>query len=77
MQQTYVVISLVVLAIVAAIMFFTKKVRPKLKLSTLSAFAFIFILTGIVFGENLMLGYSLMGVGVILAFIDIFKKLKK
>jgi hypothetical protein len=35
-----------------------------------------FVLAGILFGENRLVGYALLGIGVILAVIDIVRKSK-
>jgi hypothetical protein len=74
--QIYIAVSIVVLAITALLVFFVSKNKKDKKLTSLAGLAFGFILAGIIFGENRLIGYSLMGVGVILAIIDIVKKLK-
>jgi len=73
----YIAISIVVLAIIALLVFFVNKNKKDKKLTPLAGIAFGFILAGIVFGDDRLIGYSLIGVGVILAIIDIFKKLKR
>jgi len=35
--------------------------------------AFCFVLAGICFGENRLIGYGLMGIGIILAVLDIIQ----
>ncbi len=75
-SQLYILMSIIVLAIIMVILVATKKTMQK-PLSKLVIFAFIFIIAGIIFGENRILGYSLMGLGMVLAIIDIVKKLKK
>jgi len=52
------------------------KSRKDRKFTPLAGLAFAFILAGIIFSDDRLIGYSLIGVGVILAVIDIFKKLK-
>lgn len=74
-SQIYILISVIILAIIMVILVVTRKKMQK-PLSKLAAFAFVFIMAGIIFGEERSIGYSLMGVGVILAIIDIVKKLK-
>ena len=76
-SQLYIAISIVVLAIIALLVFFVNKNKKDKKLTPLAGIAFGFILAGIVFGDDRLIGYSLIGVGVILAIIDIFKKLKR
>lgn len=76
-SQIYIAISIVVLAIIALLIFFVSKSKKEKKLTPLAGLAFAFILAGIIFGDDdRLIGYSLIGVGVILAVIDIFKKLK-
>lgn len=73
-SQIYIAISIVVLALIAILVFFVGKNKKEKKLSKLAGLSFAFIIAGIVFGEDRLLGYSLMGFGVILAIIDIIKK---
>lgn len=75
-SQIYIAISVVVLAIIAILVVFTNKKRKEAKLSKLAGLAFVLVISGIFFGNNRLLGYSLMGAGVILAVIDIIMKLK-
>lgn len=75
-SQIYIAISIVVLAIIALLVFFVYKNKKDKKLTPLAGLAFGFILAGIIFGNDRLIGYSLIGIGVILAIIDIIKKLK-
>jgi amino acid transporter len=75
--QIYIAISIVVLAIIALLVFFVNKNKKGKKLTPLASLAFGFILAGIIFGDDRLISYSLMGVGVILAIIDMIKKLRK
>lgn len=43
-------------------------------MTPLASSAFTFVFAGILFGENRLIGYSLMGVGIILALIDMVNK---
>lgn len=74
-SQIYVLISVIVLAIVMAVLVLTRKKMQK-PLSKLATLAFLFVIVGIAFGGGRSIGYSLMGVGVILAIFDIVKKLR-
>ena len=47
------------------------------RLTPLASLAFAFIVSGILFGEERIIGYSLMGVGVVLAIVDIIIRAKK
>lgn len=64
------------LAIIAVVAIFVGKKKQKKPLSPLAAFAFAFVLAGIIFVDDRLAGYTLMGIGVILAIIDIIKKEK-
>jgi len=75
--QIYIAISIVVLAIIALLVFFVNKNKNGKKLTPLASLAFGFVLAGIIFGDDRLISYSLMGVGVILAIIDMIKKLRK
>lgn len=77
MQQIYIAVVIAVLAVIVALRIFVKKIKPETKLTPLAAFSFAFVIAGIVFGENRLVGYSLMGIGVLIAFFDAIKKLKK
>lgn len=73
-SQIYIAISIVVLAVVAILVFFVSKGRKDNRLTPLASLAFAFILAGIIFGENRFLGYALMGVGIILAVMDMVNR---
>jgi len=73
-SQIYIAISILVLAIIALLVFF--KTKKEKKLTPIAGLAFGFILAGIIFGDNRLIGYILIGIGVILAIIDIIKKVK-
>jgi len=75
-SQIYILIAIIVFAIIAAIALFPRKESRK-PISKMATFALIFVIAGIVFGENRLIGYSLMGVGIILVIIDIIKKPKQ
>jgi uncharacterized membrane protein len=72
----YVVIALVALAIIF-VLFFIPREKRKSQLTPLAGLAFGFILAGIFANESRVVGYGLMGIGVILAIADIIVKAKK
>ncbi|AAM07011.1 TPA: hypothetical protein HA338_07060 [Methanosarcina acetivorans] len=76
-SQFYIITSIVILAIIALLVFFVKKNKKERKLTPLAGLAFGFVLAGIIFGDDRLIGYSLMGFGIILAVIDIIKKSKE
>jgi membrane-bound ClpP family serine protease len=75
-SQFYILVSIVVLAIVALLVFFVNRGKSENRITPLVGLAFGFVLAGILFGDNRLVGYGLMGVGVILAVVDIFRRLK-
>jgi hypothetical protein len=76
-SQIYVVISLVVLAVIAVLIIVVNRKKGVRKLTPLAGIAFVFVLAGIFFGSDRVVGYILMGIGVVFAVIDIFKNLKQ
>jgi uncharacterized membrane protein len=75
-SPVYILISIMILALVATVLYFASRKKPEERLSKLAALAFAFIIAGIIFGENRLIGYSLLGAGVLLALVDIFHKLR-
>jgi uncharacterized membrane protein len=76
-SQVYILISIIILALFAIVLNFASRKKPKEGVSKLAALAFAFILAGIIFGEDRLIGYSLLGVGVLLALVDIYCKLRQ
>jgi len=71
---TFFFVSVAVLAAVTAIFFFANKKSPEKRLSGLATVSFIFILTGIIFGDNIIVGYALLLAGSAVAAVDFIKK---
>lgn len=76
-SQIWIAISIVVLAVIALLVFWVSKNRKEKRLTPLASLAFGFILAGILFSDDRLIGYSLMGVGVLLAVVDIFRNRNK
>jgi uncharacterized membrane protein len=74
--QIYIAISIVALALIAVFMFVAFKHRKVQRLTPLAGLGFGCILAGMFFGEEKVIGYSLLGIGVVLAVIDIVKRPK-
>lgn len=72
----YISIAIVVLILIF-IIFFIAKGKRKQKLSPLASIALLFVLASIFFGESRLTGYTLIGIGIIIAIIDIIIKSKK
>ena len=75
-SSSYIILSIVVFALIAMIVFIMPIKAQGKRLTPLAGLAFGTILAGLVFGEERLIGYSLIGVGVILAIIDIIRKMK-
>ena len=48
--------------------------RGRAPLSPLASIAFVFMISGIVFGDNRWFGYGLIGIGMVIAVVDIIRK---
>ena len=70
----FVAISITVLAVVAILVFFMRGKKAENRITPLASVAFAFVLAGILFGEDRLLGYGLMGIGVIFAVADILNR---
>ena len=79
MKNIYIVISIVSLALIAIIFFVSRaKGKQPQKLSKLATFSMSLVVFGIIFRNgDRWLGYSFMGVGVILAVVDIVRNRSK
>ncbi len=66
--EVYLATALVVLAIIVMIIFWIR--RKEYRVSSLISLAFAFVVAGILFGENRLVGYGLMVVGIILAVVE-------
>lgn len=73
-SQMYILIAIIVLAVIGLLVFVFSKKGTGRRLTPLASYAFAFVLAGILFSETRLLGYGLMGIGVILAVIDIVNK---
>jgi lipopolysaccharide export LptBFGC system permease protein LptF len=66
-------VAVVVLAILAVLLVAGRHRKGK-ALTGLTGVAFAFVLGGVLFGENRLLGYGLLGIGVALAVVDMARK---
>ena len=73
-SQIYIASSIVVLAIIAVLVFVFNKNTKEKRLTPLAGLAFAFVLAGFLFGQERLIGYGLLGIGVVLAVIDMVKK---
>jgi hypothetical protein len=75
-SQIYIGAGIIILAVIALFVFLERRHRGEKGLSPLAGLAFAFVLAGILFGNDRLVGYSLMGIGVVLAVVDMFNKSK-
>jgi hypothetical protein len=75
-SQIYIALSIAALAMLAVLVLVINK-RSQKKLTPLAGLAFGFVLAGSLFSEDRLIGYGLMGIGVLLAVIDIFRQRRK
>lgn len=75
-SQIWIAVSIIVLAVIAFLLFFVNKNRKEKRLTPLASLAFAFVLAGMFFGDNRLIGYGLMGIGILLAVVDIFNQSK-
>lgn len=74
MSIFYILIAILILLLLVVQIILIAR-GPKTRTFTpLAGLAFGFILAGILFGQNSLLGYGLMGIGVVLAMVDIVRK---
>lgn len=72
----YIMVIVEFLVVIALLVVLLRKNRGESRLSVLTKLAFGFVVLGLLFGETPWLGYGLMGIGIILAVIDIIRKRK-
>ena len=75
-SQIYIVLSVAVFVIVALLVFFVASKKHEQAFTPITILAFGFILTGMLFGNNRLFNYSMMGIGMILAVVDMIRKLQ-
>jgi hypothetical protein len=72
----FIPIVIATLVIIAILAFIVNRHKGEQKLTPLTGVAFGFVLAGLFTGDDRLIGYSLLGIGVVLAIIDIVRKLK-
>jgi hypothetical protein len=65
-SQVYTVISVAILGAIAILVLFVAPKKPGERLSRLAVLAFGCIVAGILFGENQIVGYGLIGIGIMI-----------
>ena len=73
----YIILTIIGFAIIAVLLVVVYRRREQANLTPLAGLAFGFMLMGLFFGDERWLGYSLLGIGFVLAIADIVGELKK
>ena len=73
-MRRQIITSAIVFLIIVIVMFFVRKGKRQKPLTPLGGLAFGFVIAGIVFGDSRVVGYSLIGIGIVLAIIDAIMK---
>lgn len=76
-SQISITIAIGVLLAIVVLLFIMGQRAKGVHLTPLAGVAFAFIIAGIIYSENRLMGYGLMGVGVMFAVIDMIRKLRK
>jgi len=72
----YIVLAIIGFAIIAVLLVVVYRRKEQARLTPLAGLAFGFMLMGLFFGDERWLGYSLLGIGFVLAVADILRGLK-
>jgi len=77
-SQIYIFISIAVLAVIAALLVVISRRKgfQEKAFTPLAGLAFGFILAGLFFGQERLIGYSLTGIGVALAVVDMIRRIQ-
>jgi hypothetical protein len=74
MLQIFVVISIAVIAAIVLLLFLMGRFHRRNTITPIAGLAFSFVISGILFGDDRILGYSLLAIGVMLAVVDIYDR---
>ncbi len=75
-SQIYIAVAIIGFAVIAVLVLFGNKGKTQNRITPLASLAFLFTLAGLFFGENPFVGFGLIGIGVILAVVDMYNKSK-
>jgi len=70
MDQLWLIIAVAIVIVLLAVVFLTRKKKRTNKDNALVTLGMVFVVLGIIFGEDRLLGYSFIGVGVLLSIIS-------
>jgi hypothetical protein len=73
-SMIYISVTIAALAVIAILVFAFRRHHGANRLSPLAGLAFAFVLSGMFTGDDPLIGYSLFGIGIVLAVLDIVRK---
>jgi hypothetical protein len=76
-SQIYIAIAIASLAVIALLLYRMGWRKAQKGLTPLASLAFGFILAGIIFHDGRLVSYSLLGIGVVLAVVDIVNQTRR
>ena len=77
MDQTWLIVGIAIAIVLLAVVFLTRKKKRTNKDNALVTLGIALVVLGIVFGDDRLLGYSFIGVGVLLSIISATTKIRK
>jgi hypothetical protein len=72
MDQLWLMVGIAIVIVLLGVVFLIRKKRTN-KENTLVTLGMVFVVLGIVFGDDRLLGYSFIGVGVLLSIISVIR----
>jgi hypothetical protein len=76
MEPLWITISIIALIIILLLLLIARR-KQYPKPSNLSMFGMSLVVLGIIFGDDRLIGYSFMGVGILLSVVDALRNRKK
>lgn len=77
LSQIYIVVAIIALAFIALALFFISRKKGSYKFTPLAGISFGFVIAGIIFSQERLIGYGLIGIGVTLAIVDIVMRYRE
>jgi hypothetical protein len=75
--QIFIIVSVIVLAVSGLLILIVKGIRDGKRLSPFAMLAFGSVLAGMVFRDIRLIGYGLMGIGLMIASFDLWRTSRK
>jgi hypothetical protein len=74
----FMVLSVIILLIIGILLIIAWKKKKEQRITPLAMLGIVFVILGIVFGSDRLIGYLFLGIGIILSVFDIVKnRIKK